>query len=905
MNQVGIALVWCGLQVTVLSSVAAVACVGMRRSNPALRAWTVLLALFAIPCLTALALCPLPSWFDGRTNGAVANASSEASRYSAAPDANATASDTVAETIGAFSGDETDIQLADLATAFMDELTLRSQAEALRSESSWPAWLVWVLVAFGGMGLVHLAIGWLATHAYRSRGAEVDDREMDELLDVVRAKLNCRCRVNLLEVNGLTGAATLGFFRPVILLPKGWRAWTSEECRVVLAHEVAHVAHRDYLTGFAAQSCLAVHFYHPLVHWLVARLRLDQELLADAAAAAIAGGQRNYLTTLAEMALRQDDRAVPFPARMFLPTRRSFLRRIEMLRTWKVLPAGLSTRARSVAVVILLAVVAVIAGLRSPIGSNLVLAQAAESDSRAVASAPAFDTRYVAEDGGVIFAIRPARMLRHASLNDVRKLLDDFILKNAEELGFHPADIDQVIASSNVVLQSSDETEFYVRGTKPIDYSRLIKNMTGMPLAQLAPLKHGGATLYRVPHGMPSEQRAFWMPDDCTLVFATVRHLRRFIDGNPASQLLLKSDAWKSMNDRDVVLLADQDSLQMFVEHTSAGLASTLVRPLIDKTRLLGVSLEVEDELRIVADVSSRNADDAGVVAETLNAARVLARNMLQQMAKDGEAAGAGPNTSPEQSSRNVVKAAAVVQKLVQLCTSSLTAMKIEQKDNSTRVTTTAKIDDLQLAVFAPAISAAHAAAKRAESMNNLKQIGLAFHNYHDTYKHFPGASAVPEGKQHPVSWRVALLPFIEQHQLYEQYNFEEPWDSENNRKLIAKMPSVYRHPTAPANSTSPSYFVLTGPDTVFRNDTPQFRDIHDGTSNTILAVEAQQDTPWTKPEDIPFNKDKAIPEFGGYNPNVFNAVFADGAVKPISDEIDEATLRLLIMSQDGQPVPR
>ncbi len=73
--------------------------------------------------------------------------------------------------------------------------------------------------------------------------------------------------------------------------------------------------------------------------------------------------------------------------------------------------------------------------------------------------------------------------------------------------------------------------------------------------------------------------------------------------------------------------------------------------------------------------------------------------------------------------------------------------------------------------------------------MNDLKQIGLAMHNYHDVNKHFPAPVIMgPDGKT-PHSWRVAILPYLDQQELYKQYNLNEPWDSPHNKKLLKKSP--------------------------------------------------------------------------------------------------------------------
>ena len=107
------------------------------------------------------------------------------------------------------------------------------------------------------------------------------------------SRFSIAARVEVRELEWLTGstAAAVGWLRPVVLFPCDWRSWSGLERRAVLAHEMAHIGRADYLSGIIAQLGLAVHFYHPLVHWLVLRLRLQQELAADALGAPLAGGR--------------------------------------------------------------------------------------------------------------------------------------------------------------------------------------------------------------------------------------------------------------------------------------------------------------------------------------------------------------------------------------------------------------------------------------------------------------------------------------------------------------------------------------------------------------------------------------------------------------------------------------
>lgn len=154
-------------------------------------------------------------------------------------------------------------------------------------------------------------------------------------------------------------------------------------------------------------------------------------------------------------------------------------------------------------------------------------------------------------------------------------------------------------------------------------------------------------------------------------------------------------------------------------------------------------------------------------------------------------------------------------------------------------------------------------------------------------------------------SWRVAILPFLgdEARRLHDRYNFREPWDSPHNEKLLTEMPDAFRHPLAPADSTHASYFALTGPHTVFPADGSGFAQIIDGTSNTILLVEAKREIAWTRPEDIPVKPGEPPPQLGGFFEGGYSVVAADGAPHFLPYRLDRATLEKLIARNDGMPV--
>ena len=201
----------------------------------------------------------------------------------------------------------------------------------------------------------------------------------------------------------------------------------------------------------------------------------------------------------------------------------------------------------------------------------------------------------------------------------------------------------------------------------------------------------------------------------------------------------------------------------------------------------------------------------------------------------------------------------------------------------------------------------AQEAAKRMQSGNNMKQIGMAFHNLADgTGKGFTSPAIMgPDGKA-LLSWRVKILPFIEEDRLYKKFKLDEPWDSTHNKRLINSMPKIYLKPDAKIEAGKTVYVVPTGKGTLFA--TPgkdvKFSEITDGTSNTILAVElpASRAVTWTRPDDWEAGAAVALDTLMAGFKSGFNALYADGSVRYLKLPIAEKDLRG-ILSPDGGEV--
>jgi hypothetical protein len=195
--------------------------------------------------------------------------------------------------------------------------------------------------------------------------------------------------------------------------------------------------------------------------------------------------------------------------------------------------------------------------------------------------------------------------------------------------------------------------------------------------------------------------------------------------------------------------------------------------------------------------------------------------------------------------------------------------------------------------------------ADRARDSNNLKQIVLAMHNFNDATGNLPAHAIYSKDGKPLLSWRVAILPYIEQDQLYKEFRLDEPWDSEHNKKLIPKMPQIYVSPKSTANEPGRTHYqVFVGGGAPWQRGAagPNIpRTFVDGTSNTIMIAEAGEAVPWTKPDDLPYDPAKPLPKLGLTVDKSFLVAMADGSVRWVKRSVTEKTLRAAITAAGGE----
>jgi hypothetical protein len=398
--------------------------------------------------------------------------------------------------------------------------------------------------------------------------------------------------------------------------------------------------------------------------------------------------------------------------------------------------------------------------------------------------------------------------------------------------------------------------------------------------------KYKGQTFY-----VRGKNLAVYPLDDRSLVYSNADGLRGLID-HPAPKTEGNLDA-------ALRLAAGKHSLVQavnvtaFNEAVGAQLPGEVepFKPLLE-ARYATLTVDVGAETRADVKLVFANEKDAKAglkpARDGLDLARAGLERGVDELGKEKEMA-------------------STVELLKQVQT-SLKAAKIEQDGKTLQASALLKVDVAHVGVLlAQSVQKVRQAAARTQSSNNLKQIAIALHNYNDTYGHLPPQATYDKNGKPMLSWRVMILPFVEGQDLYKEFHLEEPWDSEHNKKLLAKMPKLYATPsdekTLKDHTTPYQGFFGKGAFFEGKKTLSIPGDFPDGTSNTIMIVEAAKAVPWSKPDDIVYDAAKPLPKLSRPGAGGFLASMCDGSVRFLSDKITEKTMRNAITRNDGNPL--
>jgi len=466
------------------------------------------------------------------------------------------------------------------------------------------------------------------------------------------------------------------------------------------------------------------------------------------------------------------------------------------------------------------------------------------------------------------------------------------VVKEVENnlLGFPPAEVERVtVVYPN--LPAGDLTDaapvFVVTRTKPIERGPLIRKFAAWPFAPDRDERRRPAVPRRGTVWQSSHDKLFCFAGDRTILLTTRRSagvlldmLARLVDPSPDAPLE-PALAAAATGKNAVVVGATGLAFRQLVglwplhdkEFTALGRASAVT-----------LVANLEPEFHLTVRATFRDQATAGEGQRALAGMTEWATDALKDLA-------AGPEKADADLSRLLLAAFRDAGEPVRDGKAVTLAVRM-------------KADEFGRAANAFAQSAVtriRTASARIKSQNNLQQMALAIHNFESTYGQFPFTDR-PMGVPHPgLSWRVAILPYVEQDNLYKQFHLDEPWDSEHNKTLIDKMPKLFASPAAEAKPGHTFYRMFDGPGTMYQMKT--LADVTDGTSNTFMIVEAGQAGIWTKPEELEYGPKKPLPKLYGHFPDGFCAALADGSVRFVRKGTDEKVLRALITANGGETV--
>lgn len=213
----------------------------------------------------------------------------------------------------------------------------------------------------------------------------------------------------------------------------------------------------------------------------------------------------------------------------------------------------------------------------------------------------------------------------------------------------------------------------------------------------------------------------------------------------------------------------------------------------------------------------------------------------------------------------------------------------------------------LLVALMLPAVRTAREPARRNQCLNNLKQIGLALHNYHDAHGSFPPAYTVDEEGNRLHSWRTLILPFVEEQALYDSIDLTKPWDDPANAEALATTLPNFQCPSWEVPEGHTTYLAVVGEGFAFSGPKgTKLEEIADGASDTLLVIDATTEAAvhWMSPEDADESLVQSYVDGVKTNhPGVFLAAFADGHCTAIDVETPPEVRRTMLTIAGGEEV--
>jgi len=487
-------------------------------------------------------------------------------------------------------------------------------------------------------------------------------------------------------------------------------------------------------------------------------------------------------------------------------------------------------------------------------------------------------------------AVQPSQLAQNPSL----QMLPFELLEatGREEFGFNPMDLEAVVAFMTTPIAEP-----------PLNFGVAMKFRAGVEpqfkwMADVQPVEFSEeVTYHKLASDRPDAMCFFQFSDGVSLI-GTEQTIRESLANTGATVV---ADVLKASRHQGQLVSAA--NLKMIRGILAVAMAQTppvpepleALKQLPVTTDLVKLSIDMTAGLKISMQLETSGAEAAQQAAESIRNGLALGMQMAVQQL-EAELVGEEPVQVATRSyaNRMIRRYLSAMEPTV---SESTVVLQFDVVEHS--------IGPLAVTLLLPAVQAAREAAQRTEDKNDLKQLAIGMYQYESVHGQFPARANYDENGNPLLSWRVHLLPFLEETTLYEQFHLNEPWDSEHNLPLAEKIPEVFRsHQLRDKSKTA--YQSLDGPGTMM-DGTEGIRLVQasDGLSHTLLIVEADADRAviWTKPDDLRFDPQNPKNGLGNIRKEGFHAAFSDGSVRMIPGTIDPETLKNLAIRNDGGDV--
>jgi hypothetical protein len=521
-------------------------------------------------------------------------------------------------------------------------------------------------------------------------------------------------------------------------------------------------------------------------------------------------------------------------------------------------------------------------------GSISLFATRAEAQEAGANDRP--DAARVPFDAVAFLSIKPQSILQSDMAAGMPR--ETMAVAAREQLGIELNEVQRIDMIFGMPTPAGIPLGAVVTSAKPIS----IEDLSDQVLASRKPMSFGKVKGYP----LRAQPNLIIVPlDEKHLLVGMSDYVERMASrvgsGGQLQQLIPQIKSWG-----DLQLIVGLDDVRPMLAGSIDGMQANLPPKLVADLRTLVNDvdhIEIRADIRKAVDARialvSDRADGGPGIAESWNRVMAAGRQMMLASLESQQ----DPSMSPAFAAALKSDMARISQTYVEQFALQGSGNRAEIEGTRTDIATTGVL----VALLLPAVQSAREAARQAQATNQLRQIGLAMHNYAAEHGGFPPAAIVDEDGNPLLSWRVALLPYLDQAELYAQFHLDEPWDSEHNAALIEQMPAIYRHPSSPAPPGQTVLLAVVGEGVGLSPDevTPLEAFGRELSSRIlVLQVPEMDATYWTAPEEFDARADEenqisddiatliANPDFK------FQAVFADGSARRLDMSTDDALIQ-------------